>query len=120
MMGAMHAEVRAAKAQRQAARANRKSTDVSSDMHDIEDRLDKLVMISQAMWELLRDNTSLEESDLFNKIQEIDLRDGVEDGRVTPTVQKCRDCGRVMHPRHNKCLYCGREKLHEQAFDAVR
>ena len=42
----------------------------------IEDRLDKLLLVTRAMWELIRDQTSLTEEDLLAKVREIDLRDG--------------------------------------------
>jgi len=84
-----------------------------------EERLEKLTLLCTAMWTLLRDRTELTEEDLVEAVHELDLKDGVEDGKVTQTIVKCPKCGRTMHPRHHRCLYCGAEELHETAFGDV-
>jgi ribosomal protein S27AE len=84
-----------------------------------EERLAKLTLVCAAMWTLLRDRTELTEEDLAQAVRELDLKDGVEDGKVTQTIVKCPKCGRTMHPRHHRCLYCGTEGLKETAFDGV-
>ncbi len=85
----------------------------------LEDRLDKLTLISMAMWELLKQRGKLSEADLLAKVQELDLRDGVPDGKVTRTARQCPQCDRTMSPRHKKCLYCGSEDLVDSVFDGV-
>jgi hypothetical protein len=85
----------------------------------LEARVDKLALVCRSMWELVRDNTSLTEDDLMNKVLELDLRDGVADGKMQQGVQKCAHCGRSMSPRHARCLYCGREDVTNEAFDAA-
>jgi len=86
---------------------------------DIEERLDKLMLINMAMWELIRDRSKLTEADLLAKVQELDLRDGVPDGKMTRTVSKCSKCDRTMSPRHQSCMYCGADKLHSSVFDGI-
>ena len=88
-------------------------------MRFLDERVDKLVLACMAMWELLKDRTELTEEDLMAKVQEVDLRDGQADGKVSKTVAKCPKCGRTMSPRHKKCLYCGASKLKVGAFDAA-
>ncbi|MEM1353553.1 MAG: hypothetical protein AAGC44_07410 [Planctomycetota bacterium] len=90
-----------------------------ADFHRLEERLDRLSLINMAMWSLLRDKTHLSEQDLLDRVKLIDLLDGKEDGKATRTVSKCTACGRPMHPRHKKCIYCGNEKLIESAFDTI-
>jgi hypothetical protein len=85
----------------------------------LEDRLERLVLVNTAMWEILRDKAKITEEDLMLKVLEIDLRDGNEDSKVTRTVAKCEKCGRAMSPRHAKCIYCGAERLVVSAFDRV-
>ena len=70
-------------------------------------RLDKICLVSQALWELLREKTSLTDDDLLHKMQEVDLRDGKLDARMAAELQKCPECGRAISARHGKCLYCG-------------
>jgi len=103
----------------QAARASSTAGAAKRDVTHLEDRLERLSLVCMAMWSLLQDKTKLTEADLLERVKMIDLMDGVEDGKATRTVQKCRACNRVMSPRHRKCLYCGEKKLAQSAFDAI-
>lgn len=103
----------------EAARAAAGARRAESSVAEVETRLEKLTLICMAMWELLRDNTKFTEADLMAKVQEIDLRDGVPDGKVTSKVQKCPKCQRTMSTRHQVCLYCGHEKLVESVFESI-
>jgi ribosomal protein S27AE len=88
-------------------------------LRELENRLDKLMLVCLAMWELLMEKGGLSEEELAEKVEEIDLRDGVGDGKITRKVAECPQCGRVMSPRHSRCLYCGAEKLNVTAFDKL-
>lgn len=77
--------------------------------------VDRLTLVSRALWELLSESCSIPEQALENKVIEIDKRDGREDGRITGKPEPCQACGRVNHSRHRKCLYCG-ETLRRSAF----
>ena len=70
--------------------------------------LEKSMMISEALWELLRDRAKLTDEDLHKKIYEIDMRDGVLDGKNVRKAVECPDCGRKVSARHPACIYCGR------------
>ena len=60
------------------------------------------------------------EEALMSKIQEIDLKDGVLDGKVRKgPAKKCHECNRTMNRMHNKCLYCGATKLMDTPFEGV-
>lgn len=101
------------------ARGRERSARDQRDYDQLEERLDKLLLVCSALWELLRDRTDLTEDDLLAKVQEVDLRDGTADGKISKTIKKCPKCGRTMSPRHKKCLYCGEEELNTSAFDAA-
>ena len=50
--------------------------------HDIQSgQVKSTALILEAIWELVKEQTELDDVDLMNKITEIDLRDGVKDGR---------------------------------------
>ena len=70
---------------------------------------ERLYLIVQALWELLREKTDLSDEDLQKKVREIDLRDGREDGQdktqTRPSV--CKNCGRVLEMGTAVCLWCG-------------
>jgi NTP pyrophosphatase (non-canonical NTP hydrolase) len=87
------------------------------DVQHLEERLEKLILVNMALWEMLKERTELTELDLMNKVQEIDLRDGQADGKLERGVKKCPKCDRTMSPKHNRCLYCGAEDLGAGAYD---
>ncbi|MBN1943773.1 MAG: hypothetical protein JW849_10815 [Phycisphaerae bacterium] len=113
------AHMRAAEADVKDVRSRDRSEKAQRDYDYLEERLDKLLLICSALWELLRDRTELTEDDLIAKVQEVDLRDGRADGKISKTVKKCPKCGRTMSSRHRQCLYCGAEDLASGAFDAA-
>lgn len=76
---------------------------------ELEHRVSRLSLLNQALWELLTPRLNLTEAELQQKISEIDLRDGVEDGGITEIPLQCPNCGRISNSRHWKCLYCGQE-----------
>jgi hypothetical protein len=83
------------------------------------DQIDRLTLINMAVWSLLKDKTGLTEKDLMDRVRQIDLTDGKEDGRVRKQLSKCPKCERTMSPRHSRCMYCGAEGLIATAFDPV-
>lgn len=110
-MGArMHAEAGAGASAKRAQR----------DVQYLEDRFERLSLVCMAMWSLLQDKTNLTEQDLLDRVQTIDLMDGVADAKVGKTgVVKCVKCARPMSERHLRCIYCGADKPAGSAFDRV-
>jgi hypothetical protein len=82
------------------ARAN----DVS--VADLTRRFDRLALVTQALAELLTERAHVSEADVLAKIDEIDMRDGVRDGRATGA-RTCPKCHRPCPGQHQTCLYCG-------------
>ena len=70
---------------------------------------ERLYMVVQAMWELLKEKAGLTDADLEAKVQEIDMRDGRLDGQdLTQTVPlTCRQCGRTVLSGQSQCSWCG-------------
>jgi len=93
--------------------------DAQQEVRHLEGRLDRLTLVCMALWELLKERGELTEEDLATKVREIDLRDGVADGKVTKQIKHCPKCDRVMSPRHQACMYCGAVDLHVTPFDAA-
>ena len=74
----------------------------------LEARVDRLAMLCEAMWTLLRDNTAFTDEQLLDRITEIDLEDGKLDNQVKrSTAIECHNCGRTIARRMAKCMYCG-------------
>ncbi len=78
-----------------------------SELQHMERRTDRLALVCQALWELLRERANLTENDLISRMQQIDLRDGVADGRMTPVAVVCPSCNRRSNSRRDECVYCG-------------
>ncbi len=93
--------------------------DARREVRELEDRLDRLTLICQALWELLKERGELTEEDLAVKIREVDLRDGRADGKISKQIKRCGKCDRVMSPRHQKCMYCGAVNLQITPFETA-
>ena len=86
------------------------SDDVARDaVIRLEEKLDRLALISRAMFELLQEAGALSEEKLNAKVVEIDLRDGQKDGKMTPIPKRCPKCNAMMSPKFGRCLFCGYE-----------
>ena len=105
-------------AESSAARASQKAESLDKRVEYLEERLDRLSLISLALWTLLKDR-GLTEQQLMERMQELDLRDGVLDGRVQGGLINCPQCGRPLSQRHRKCLYCDYKLVADDAFDGV-
>lgn len=88
-------------------------------VRQLEESLARLALLNAAMWSLLKDRTGLTDAALSARMRDIDLRDGVEDGKFTPSVQTCQKCNRTMAPRHRHCIYCGGERLATSPFQGI-
>ncbi len=106
-------------AQVDAARSGARADVAAEQVRRLEDRLDKLTLVCMALWSLLAEQLDLSEERLMERVKEIDLRDGVPDGKVTREVARCPKCNRVMSPRHKRCIYCGAGRLNVTAFDGL-
>jgi ribosomal protein S27AE len=83
------------------------------------ERIDQLLLVNAAMWELLSEKAGLTEADLVTRIAEIDARDGVADGKMTSAPILCPKCQRTIFPKHQKCLYCGEPRPVESIFKSI-
>ncbi len=79
----------------------------SPQKHDADERIDQLLLVSAAMWELVKEKTALTDEDLVNRVAILDAKDGNADGKMTYTPTKCPKCNRTIFPKHSRCLYCG-------------
>lgn len=77
------------------------------DLDDLRAQVDRLQMICEGMWTLMKEKTGANEDELLRLIEEIDLRDGKVDGRASPAPVNCAMCGRVVSVRTSVCLFCG-------------
>ena len=99
-----------------ASRAHSKADQVANEVELLENKIDALALACQSLWEIVRDTTDVTQDDMIAKMEEIDMRDGVADGRITPQVQACGQCGRKTSRRRPRCIYCGAEISGNEVF----
>ena len=75
----------------------------------LEARLERAMLTMEALWSLLRDRVGITEDELRERILDIDLTDGVLDGKVRRPPRDCPACKRKVPHRLAQCLYCGAE-----------
>lgn len=56
-----------------------------TEMLRLQRTLDQSVLLNRALWEIVSAKLGVTEEELALKLKEIDLRDGLADGRITPT-----------------------------------
>ena len=94
---------------------------LDSQLRAMSERFEKLVLITTALWSLIKERTDLTEEQLMERIREIDLQDGQADGKISKpkNIYRCPKCDRTMSTRHGRCLYCGCQNLNAEPFDGV-
>jgi hypothetical protein len=78
----------------------------AGEIHDVNERVDRLILVVDAMWSLLKDTGWTDEM-LAQRLRELDLADGVEDGRRTPRPRTCGGCGSMVEVGRTSCAFCG-------------
>jgi hypothetical protein len=81
-----------------------------SDFEMLQLKMARLTLLSEALWLILKEKHGMTDEELMAKIEEIDARDGVRDGRAAKEQPRlCPQCNRVLTKASPKCLYCGQE-----------
>ena len=75
----------------------------------LERRIDRLALLCQALWELLREQLNLTDEQLETIAAAVDERDGARNGIQREHPVRCSRCGRINSSRRDTCLYCGLE-----------
>jgi len=88
-----------------------RTNDLKKELRMLEQRHEQLKLVTLAFWSLLRDHTGLTDSDLKKYVQNIDLMDGVKDGKAAASKEKtnCTSCKRIILSNALVCVYCGAE-----------
>jgi hypothetical protein len=80
---------------------------------ELDVRLDRTLLVCEAMWTLLRDKLGVTDEELVDRINEVDLSDGKLDGKVRKTPVSCPKCGRTISRKFPQCMYCGQAIIHD-------
>jgi hypothetical protein len=93
--------------------------DVQHQVWRNEDRIERLLLLTDAMWELLTERLGVTEEELATKVTEIDGRSGPVDGRRPRAARRCGACDAAVPHDRATCLFCGHEQPGTGPFDAV-
>ena len=85
----------------------------------LERKLPMMVLVNKAMWEILEDKIGVTPDELASKVTEIDLRDGVTDGKFKPAPMDCPECDAKICNDFRRCLFCGYEPKDSSVFDSL-
>jgi rRNA maturation endonuclease Nob1 len=97
--------------------ADFKASVAQANIEQLETQVQTLSLACQAMWELLGKSYGVSEIDLLNKMTEIDLRDGVMDGKLSlKAATKCHDCGKEIKKVRSNCYWCGAKLMSSTPF----
>ena len=69
--------------------------------------VEKLLMITEVLWTILKEKHGYSDDDLIGRIHDIDMRDGKLDGKVAkqgPLL--CPKCNRTLIAKRPICIYC--------------
>jgi hypothetical protein len=90
------------------------------DIWRLEDRIERLLLLTDAMWELLSERTGVTEADLAAKVHEVDSRgDGARDGRRARSIRRCTSCQAAIEHGRATCTFCGAAAPGSTPIDAV-
>ena len=108
LAGTMSQMARSNQAQLAGEMASRTADDVRRQNESMKYDIEKLFMITESLWIILKDQHGYTDDQLATMIHDIDLRDGTLDGKIAKQPNPaCRKCNRVLTDKHPVCLYCG-------------
>jgi hypothetical protein len=92
---------------------------VRDEVWRLEDRLERLLLLTDALWELASERLGVTDADLAAKVREIDARSGAIDGHRPRLVRRCGACDAAVEHGRATCTFCGAEVPGAGPVDAV-
>ena len=106
-LGGLHTARPNTAATNAARNAESRVLNAQEEIRELRHQVERITLLNQALWELIREKAGLTDADLERMAQEIDMRDGQLDGKMGGRAFTCPTCHRVSNAKHYKCLYCG-------------
>lgn len=100
---------------------DRRVTNATDKLRDMEQRYERMSLVTNALWQLLKSHTGLTDADLKKYIEKIDLADGVRDGKITRNkgAMDCPHCSRRILKSATVCAWCGNKLGSGDPFQAT-
>lgn len=81
----------------------------------LQEKIDALSLLCRALFEELQIVSGITESQLRQRMAEIDLRDGKLDGKYDPkAIETCSECGHKIKNNRSNCFWCGAKLTREK------
>ena len=87
--------------------AQAEARSAATDVVMLQSQVDRLALAVEAVWTILQEVTGSTDEQLMERITEMDMKDGVRDGKVRRPARDCPKCSRKIPPRSPRCMYCG-------------
>lgn len=94
-----------------------KAQSVAHQVERLEKRVERLSLLCQSMWELLRDQQGFVDEHLVNKVLEVDARDGRVDGKIQTQISTCPACQAKTNSKRGSCIFCGAPLSKDHLFE---
>ena len=87
---------------------DRRLTSTGDKVRELEQRYERMALVTNALWQLLKAHTGLTDADLKKYVEKVDLADGVRDGKVTRSkgAMDCPHCSRRVLKSATVCAWC--------------
>lgn len=86
---------------------------------DLNNRFERLTILTEALAELLFERTQATEADLLAKMRAIDMRHAAQGADAGRAHRSCPSCGHEVGGHRTTCLYCGAPLAAATPFDGV-
>jgi len=97
--------------------ASLKANSALNQLEGMKSDIERLLMITEALWIILKEEHGYTDDMLVQKVNEVDLKDGKLDGKVAAKgPAECPKCHRKVLSRSNQCLFCG-EVIKKELFE---
>ncbi len=95
--------------------AKTQSTNTALELRTLRSQFFRTQLACEALWSLVQERLELTDEELRDRMAQLDLEDGVADGRRKHPPQSCPRCQRTFGRHWMQCLYCG-EPVQGDAF----
>ena len=105
-----------AQAESKAFVASEKAGRAQDAYYELRNKYEKMALACQALLEIVQERLDVSDSEIEEKILEIDLRDGRQDGKMSSRGVDCPACGRKTNTARGSCYYCGEKVENTSVF----
>lgn len=96
------------------------SANLAQQVYRLEARVNQLQLLANALVSVIETKQLATREELEVLVQQIDLLDGLEDGKIGQqewsTAPRCAHCNHYVNPAREACVYCGRSLALQDAM----